>query len=79
MSNMTNGAITDYQVQIKPSSTVFTDDTFEIKFPPEVVLEETIECLRDVDSYILELDCIRYADQRVKFRFVEVDSVTAAN
>lgn len=79
MQNRTNGAYGDYIISVTPASTVYTDDVFTIKFPPEIVLDEIPECSRHTDSYILEIECVKYDDQLVEFTFIGVDTAAAAD
>jgi hypothetical protein len=82
MASKTNGATADYLITVTPASRVFAGDVFKIKFPEDIVLPENanLRCSpEDGQLHILEISCLRRADQLVEFTFVAVDSAVVGD
>ena len=59
MSNLTNGAITSYTLQIVSTTSIHGGDLFTIQFPPEIIVPLGVKCKSGNIATVTALDCNR--------------------
>ena len=59
MSNLTNGAITSYTLQIVSTTSIRAGDLFTIRFPPEITVPLEVKCESGKTATVTALSCNR--------------------
>lgn len=72
MRNKTNGAATEYEVTVIPSTQIHQHDVFKIQFPKEITLGPGIACGRTIRP-LRRLSCQKVGEHSVYFSILDIE------
>ena len=78
MADLTNGAVTTYNMSITPNTFIQNGDILEFNFPEEVLLPQStnIDCTGEY-RYVRNVQCLRNNEGLVKIKFISVVNIVS--